>query len=182
VQDSLLIATHLLDIGLGLDDPAFTEGAWQATPLWFSIARGRNLLLATFLLERGCTPEFCLYAAVWNEDLEAIALLLRHGALVDDRSTEGETPLLGAVGWSKFGPAEALLKAGANPDVQDRNGRTALHLMLRKGSGARHFEMFAAHGTRGDIADAEGRTAIDIMRRKKDPIWRDIADRLVANR
>jgi len=179
-QASIEIAAHLLDLGLGLDDPAFSEGAWLATPLWFSISRGRNLALAKFLLRRGCNPNYCLYAAVWNEDLASIALLLGHGALVDDDSAQGVTPFVEAIGWSKFAPAQALLEAGADPDRRDGKGRTALHMMLKKGSAPTHFEMLVTHKARGDIRDADGRTAIELLRRKRDPIWHAIADRLVA--
>ncbi|HEY1607566.1 MAG TPA: hypothetical protein VGF77_18410 [Allosphingosinicella sp.] len=60
--------------------------------------------------------------------------------------------------WSKFGPAEALLEAGADPNVRNKAGATALHIMLKKSSAPEHFQLFARHGARGDIADAEGRT------------------------
>lgn len=166
----------LLRLGLGIDDAAFTEGAWKATPLWHAISRGRNLVLAEHLLTLGCDPNFCLFAAAWNEDRAAIRLLLAHGADIEEGA--GETPLLGAVAWSKFGPAEELLIGGANPDAQDATGRTSLHLMLKKGSAAEHFRMFARHGARGDIPDGEGRTAAELLRRKRDPDYRAIADGL----
>ncbi|MFM8375045.1 MAG: hypothetical protein ACKN9P_03160, partial [Phenylobacterium sp.] len=51
--DGLATASILLELGLGLDEPAFTEGEWRATPLWHAISRGRNLDLARFLLSRG---------------------------------------------------------------------------------------------------------------------------------
>ena len=31
-------ADLLLELGLGLEDAAFTEGEWKATPLWFAIS------------------------------------------------------------------------------------------------------------------------------------------------
>ncbi len=49
-ESSIRTADLLLALGLGLEDPAFTEGEWQATPLWFAISRGRNLALAEHLL------------------------------------------------------------------------------------------------------------------------------------
>lgn len=176
----IAMAELLLGLGLGLDEAAFTEGEWRATPLWFSIARGQNYPLAEYLLKRGCNPDFCLFAAAWNEDRATIRLLLTHGADIEEGAGRGETPLLGAVGWSKFGPAEELLDGGANPDARDGKGRTALHLMLRKGSAAGHFAMFVAAGARGDIADAEGRTAVELLRRKRDPVWKGIAEGLVS--
>lgn len=171
-------ADLLLGLGLGLNDAAFTEGAWKATPLWHAVSRGRNLALVEHLLKLGCDPDYCLFAAAWNEDRAAIRLLFAHGADIEEGAARGETPLLGAIAWSKFGPAEELLIGGANPDFQDPKGRTALHLMLKKGSAAEHFAMFVRHGARGDIPDGEGRTAAELLRRKRDPGYHAVADRL----
>jgi hypothetical protein len=179
-EDSIRTADLLLELGLGLEDPAFTEGEWQATPLWFAIAHGKNLALAAHLLKLGSTPRYCLFAAIWNEDRQVIRLLLRHGANVDEDSAPGETPLMGAVAWSKFGPAEELLDAGADPNARNAKGDTALHLMLRKGSPIEAFRLVARHGARGDIPDAQGRTAAMILRRKRDPDFRALADELAA--
>ena len=176
---SLRTADLLLELGLGLDDPAFTEDAFLATPLWYAISWGQNLALAEHLLERGARPNNCLFAAAWNHDRAAIRLLLAHGAEVDELAG-GETPLLGAVGWSRFGPAEELLIGGADPNAVDRKGRTALHMILAKGSAAEHLRLFARHGARGDIPDAEGRTAAQILRRKRDPGLRELAETLAT--
>ena len=92
----------------------------------------------------------------------------------------GETPLLGAVGWSRFGPAEELLIGGADPDARDGKGRTALHLMLKKGSAAEHFAMFVRAGARGDIPDDKGQTTAAILGRKRDPAWWEIAEGLAT--
>jgi hypothetical protein len=180
VEDSIRTADVLLGLGLGLEGPAFTEGEWKATPLWFAIAHGKNLPLATHLLKLGSTPFYCLFAAIWNEDRDAIRLLLSFGANVDEDGAAGETPLMGAVAWSKFGPAEELLDAGADPDARNPKGDTALHLMLRKGSPIEAFRLFARHGARGDIPDAKGQTAAMILRRKRDPDFRALADDLAS--
>ncbi|ATQ43539.1 hypothetical protein CSW64_14560 [Caulobacter mirabilis] len=179
-EASLRTADVLLAVGLGLNDPAFTEGAWRATPLWHVISRGRSVKLAQHLLALGADPDYCLFAAVWNDDHAAIRLLIANGADIEEGADRGDTPLLGAVSWSRFGAAETLLKAGANPDARNAKGETALHMMLRKGSAPEHFGLFARHGARGDMPDAGGRTAADLLRRKRDPAYRAAAERLSA--
>lgn len=178
--DSVRTADVLLALGLGLDAPAFREGEWQATPLWFAVSRGRNLPLAAHLLGLGANPNFCLFAAAWNHDRAAIRLLLAHGADIEEGAARGDTPLLGAVAWSRFEAAEELLIGGADVNARSDKGLTALHMMLKKGSAPEPIAMFARHGARGDIAGPDGRTAADILRRKKDPAYRALADTLAT--
>lgn len=178
-EASVRTAEVLLKHGLPLDAAAFTEGAWQATPVWFCISRGRNLALAAWLLARGASPDFSLWAAAFNRDLEAIRLLVGAGAKLEDTSVD-ESPFLGAVQWSHFDAAEELLKLGADPNARDSKGMTALHAMLKKSSDAEHFQMLARYGARGDIPDAEGRTVAQLLRRKRDPVLRQVAETLAS--
>ena len=166
--DAVRTADVLLHAGLDIDEPAFSEGNWRATPLWYAVARGQNLTLARHLLERGAGPNHCLWAAAYRDDLPAIKLLVAAGADVDP-VTEDETPFLSAVKRSRFRAAKLLLELGANVDFQDRRGMTALHYMLRKGSDKRHLRMVIARGARLDLADRKGATAAEILRRKRDP-------------
>ena len=177
-QASIATAQTLLGLGFSVDKEAFTEGAWRATPVWYAIGRGRNLALAEFLLAGGCDPNHCLFAAAYNHDLEALHLLARYGATIDDPSA-GETPFLGAIGWSHFAEAEELLKLGADVNAKALDGRTALHMLLKKGSDKAHFPMLIAHGAQGDIPDKTGATARQIMRRKQDPDFRAMAEQLL---
>jgi hypothetical protein len=165
---SIKTADVLIAAGLDINDAAFTEAHWRATPLWCAIGRGRNLALARHLLELGCDPEHCLWAAQFARDPEAIRLLVGHGAKIDPVHEEG-TPFIAAVMWSHFEEAEVLLELGANVDAKNRDGLTALHLMLKKGSDKAHFAMLIGRGPRGDIPGPDGLTAIELMRRKKDP-------------
>jgi ankyrin repeat protein len=171
--DSVKTAETLLAAGLDLDREAFREGEWKATPLWFAIARGENLPLAELLLERGCDPNHCLWAAAFRSNLEAIRLLVRHGARLDD-CVENETPFLAAVKTSRFDAAEELLRLGADPNFRDPRGMTALHYMLKKTSDAKHFAMLLAHGARPDIPDPKGVTALAALARKKAPAFRRV--------
>lgn len=179
--DALPLAEALLDFGIDVNAAAFTEGTWRATPLWYAVARGNNIDLGRYLLASGSTPEHCLWAAVYNEDLDMVALLIEAGARLD-AVAEQETPLLHAVKYSRFHGAEALLEAGADPDYRDVRGMTALHYMLKKNSDIRHFGMFAARGARGDIPDREGRTAFAILSRKRDPAFQAVASRLTEDK
>ena len=178
-RDAVRTADVLLAAGLDLNGEAFREGSWRATPLWYAIARGRNLPLAKHLLGRGADPNHCLWAAGFNDDVAAIRLLLAHGADVDPVA-EDETPFLAAVKTSHFASARVLLEHGADPDFRDSRGMTALHYMLKKSSTPEHFAMLARHGARGDVPDARGATAAALLARKRDPRLRRVAELLAT--
>src|SRR5438552_1852751 len=132
-ERSLGLAQYLLGLGFDIDQPAFVEGPFKATPLWYAISRGRNLPLAKVLLKEGSTPEYCLWSAAFHDDVDAIDLLIKHGARVDPVA-EDETPFLGAIKWSHFAAAERLLRHGANVNFQNSKRMTALHFLLKKNS------------------------------------------------
>jgi hypothetical protein len=177
--DGVRTADVLLDAGLDLNEAAFREGGWRATPLWYAVARGANLTLARHLLARGSDPNHCLWAAAYRDDVAAIRMLVGAGADVDPVAEDG-TPFLHAVRTSHFRAARALLELGANVDFQDSRGMTALHYMLRKASDERHFRMVVGHGARGDLPDRTGVTALQSMQRKRAPGFRRLAARLAA--
>ncbi len=174
--DSVKTAGFLLSAGLDINQEAFSEGDWKATPLWYAIGRGENLTLAKYLLERGSDPNHCLWAA---QNVAAIKLLVASGADID-AVAEDETPFLGAVKWSRFRKAKALLDLGADVNFQDSRGMTALHYMLKKGSEERHFRTMIKHAARGDLPNSEGATAAEIMMRKRAPTLRNMATQLSA--
>jgi uncharacterized protein len=175
--DSVRTADVLLSAGIDINQEAFREHNWRATPLWYAVARGQNLHLAKHLLQRGSDPNHCLWAAAHRDDIAAITLLLQHGADID-AVAEDETPFLSAVKSSHFRAAEALLERGASVNFQDSRGMTALHYMLKKDSDKRHFRILLRFGARGDIQDEKGDTAAEIMSRKRDPDFRRMANEL----
>jgi uncharacterized protein len=164
---ALALAGRLLDGGLDVNAPAFVEGIFQATPLWYAIARGRNLPLARFLLKRGSTPENALWAAAFAEDVAAIDLLVRSGASLDP-VTEDETPFLTAIKWSRFVGAERMLHHGANVNFQNSKGLTALHLVLKKNSDRRHVEMLLRYGADPTLRSRDGKSPLDLVRNRRD--------------
>jgi uncharacterized protein len=174
-QSSIRTADVLMAHGIDLHDHAFTEGRWRATPVWYCVAFGRNLKLAEHLMRLGASPQYSLYAAAYNRDTDAISLLVQYGADIEEPSGHGETPFLGAIGWSHFEAAAAMLACGANVNAQNDRGMTAAHMMLKKGSDYEHFELLARHSARFDLPNKDGVTAEEIMLRKRDPRFRALA-------
>lgn len=166
VANSVKTADVLLRAGLDINTEAFREGDWKATPLWYAVSRGENLMLAKHLLQHGSDPNHCLWAAAFRDDIAAIKLLVSAGAKVD-AVAEDETPFLSAVKVSHFTAAKALLALGANIDFQDRKGMTALHYMLKKDSEVKHLRMVIEHGACGDLPNKGGVTVAQLLQRKR---------------
>ncbi|MBV9270674.1 MAG: ankyrin repeat domain-containing protein [Candidatus Eremiobacteraeota bacterium] len=173
--DSIKSVDVLIDRGLPINGEAFREGEWKATPLWYAVARGKNLKLARHLLKRGATPEYCLWAAAYNDDAAAVHLLVHEGASIDAVHGDGDTPLVFAVRWSRFGAARELLKCGADPNYQDKLGNTALHYMLKKRSDPSCIRMLIDYGARLDLPNREGTTAHRLLSRSRDVRYRELA-------
>lgn len=180
IRDSIKTAEILLSHGIDINAPAFTEGAWQATALWYAVAFGKNIDLARYLLQHGSSPQHCLFAAAYNNDIAAIRLLARHGAEIDPE-TEDATPFLAAIQWSRFAAAEEFLKLGADPDYQNSKRMTALHYLLKKSADKAHIRMLLKYGARIDIENRDGVTAQAIMERKRDPEYRRMAAKARGN-
>jgi catechol 2,3-dioxygenase-like lactoylglutathione lyase family enzyme len=172
---SVKTAGVLVDAGIDPQAPASRERDWLATPLWYAISRGRNRMLARWLLERGVDPEHCMWAAAFSDDVAAVRLLARYGATLDPVH-EGATPFFFAVQWSRFAGARALLELGANVDFQDARGRTALHLVLKKDSGIDVVRLLLDYGARPDLPDRDGVTARTLLAKRRDPAYRRLAE------
>jgi uncharacterized protein len=174
VADSIRTAEVLLDAGLEINQEAFSEKDFKATPLWYAVAFGQNLKLAEFLLRRGSVPHYCMWAAAYNDDAAAIRQLVANGAAINPVA-EDATPFLFAIQWSRFVAAEQLLKLGADVDFSNSKKMTALHYLLKKGSDKKYVRMLMKYGARGDIPDGKGDTAGEIMSRKKDADFKRMA-------
>jgi uncharacterized protein len=172
--DSIGTARVLLNAGLNINQEAFREGEFRATPLWYAIGHGQNVKLAEYLLKQGSSPQHCMWAAAYNDDAAAIRLLVANGATINPVA-EDATPFLFAIQWSRFAAAEQLLRLGADVDFQDSKKMTALHYLLKKGSDKKYVRMMMAYGARGGLKNASGATAAEIMSRKKDPAFRRMA-------
>jgi uncharacterized protein len=176
---SVRTAGVLLDAGIDVNEPAFEEENFKATPLWFAIAFGENLPLAHFLLHEGSSPQYCLWAAVNRDSPESIRLLLDHGARIP--SGPEASLLTAAILWNKFVAMRELLHLGLDPNFRDDKGMTPLHYLLKKGADRKHIKAVIDAGARGDIPNAKGDTAIAIMRRKRDRAYHRLAEQLAQH-
>lgn len=90
-------------------------------PTWlgFLLAKGADPNIGN---NRGVTP-LMLAANLGFE--EGVAMLVEHGARLNDADVTGETPLITAVHRHDLVTMRTLLKAGADPDRADSSGRSA---------------------------------------------------------
>ncbi|RZL92011.1 MAG: ankyrin repeat domain-containing protein [Variovorax sp.] len=103
------------------------EGDFRATPLWYAVARGENLPLARFLVQRGANASYSLWAAVWRDDDEMCRALLKAKPKLDLRA-HGETPIFYAARLKRLKTLALLIEAGANSAVSDFRGRDAVDI------------------------------------------------------
>jgi ankyrin repeat protein len=119
--------TVLLEAGADLERAvpmAEDEGEFRATPLWYAVARGENLPLVRFLLERGADASYSLWAAVWRDDPVLCRELLNTNPRLNLRA-QGETPIFYAARLKRLKTLDLLIAAGADPTVPDPQGRDA---------------------------------------------------------
>ena len=158
------LVSFLLDSGLDIEQEG-GAGPDLCRPIWFATARGRNATLVKYLIERGAKPTG-LYAAGWWEDIKILNMLVDAGA--NKEIVVGVTPFLACWGWTKFKAAKALALKGANVNVQDKRGRTALHIGIEKEFDPALLKWLVQHGASPDIPDREGVTAREKASRKRD--------------
>jgi ankyrin repeat protein len=121
---ALLAAGADLEGAVPMDED---EGDFRATPLWYALARGRNLPLVRFLLKRGADASHPLWAAVWYDDEDLCRALLKAKPRLDLRA-HGETPIFYAARLQHLKTLSLLIDAGADPGIKDDQGRNALDI------------------------------------------------------
>ncbi|VVE71902.1 ankyrin [Pandoraea captiosa] len=120
----------LLDAGAPLEGAVPTEadaGDFQATPLWYAVARGENRPLVEFLLRRGANPSHSLWAAVWRDDDAMCRALLEFTPTLNLRA-HGETPIFYAARLQRLATLRLLIDAGADPSIVDDRGRDCVDI------------------------------------------------------
>jgi len=126
--NGLKTVAALLKAGAGLEDIVpmdEDEGDFRANPLWYAVARGENLPLVRFLIQRGADASFSLWAAVWRDDATLCRALLAARPRLNLRA-HGETPLFYAARLQRLKTLALLIEAGADPAIADDRGRDAV--------------------------------------------------------
>ncbi|CAE6768134.1 hypothetical protein R69927_06812 [Paraburkholderia domus] len=120
--------TTLLEAGADLEQAVpmdEDEGDFRATPLWYAVARGENLPLVEFLLQRGANASYSLWAAVWRDDDDVCRALLQSKPELNLRA-HGETPIFYAARLQRLATLALLIDAGADPSIPDSVGRDSV--------------------------------------------------------
>lgn len=127
--NGIATVTVLLDAGTPLEAavPMADEGDFKATALWYAVARGINLPLVCFLLKRGADGSYALWSVVNQDNAEMCRKLLRSKPRLNLRA-HGETPLFSAARLKRLRTLTLLVEAGADPSIQDNQGRDAVQI------------------------------------------------------
>ena len=118
-----------IEAGVDVNKPINQDGQ---TPLFYAgDAKLIDQLLcagsdARVLDAKGRTPLFpCFFHS--GRDAKAVRLFVKHGVLLNTQDNEGNTALMMAVTKDSNG-VQALLDAGADPNVKNKAGKTALQI------------------------------------------------------
>jgi len=171
-RPSLDKTTGLKLIAILLDAGANPNLQLKLFPPYRSLRDDRG---ADTLLSIGTTP---LIRAAKAGDIDAMKLLIAHGAKVDLPTATGITPLMAAAGNGSVNldtrgrykteaqaieAVELLVKSGANINARDRGGQTALHGAATWGWNGL-VKSLAANNVDLTAKDTQGRTAADIAK------------------
>lgn len=107
--------------------------------------------------DKAGVPLLCLAARFKHRNV--VELLLECGADINAQSDDrGYSPLMDSAQQGDEGLLSYLLERGSNPDLQSKDGQTALVLAVGR-SDASIVSMLLAHGASPDISDKLGLTA-----------------------
>jgi len=155
------IAALLLEAGA---DPGLRTKSWshEIDAAYLAVSSGQTEILK-LLLARGANATEALSAAAWKEAPEAAEIALRHGARVDEATSNGLPLLNDLVRWGQFKLAHRLLAQGADPNRADEKGWTSVHQAASRGNEGM-FRALIDKGGDPRLRDKDGLTPLDVAR------------------
>jgi ankyrin repeat protein len=136
-------------------------GPYKGTPVLHFAAWG-NITVAGALLENGANPNLGFGNALWREPGEMAKLFLSHGADPNGREPSGQPLLNSRIHWNLPSVVLWLLENGADPNLTDSGGNTALHEAAKKGINPKVVQALLDSGANLQAKNAAGQTALDV--------------------
>ena len=172
MHNSCQVLPVLVELGADLNARRVGYPLWQVTPesadtpLHVAIER-RSRDAAIMLIEMGANPDIQdvlhgrspLHMAAIFGTSDIVSALVRHGAKVNVRAANGETPMLLALAKSDFETVRILHDCGTGAHLRSASGHSPLHMAVKN----RHIEVIAglAKGDTGaNVRDENGDTPL----------------------
>lgn len=138
------IAEALLEAGA--DPNALTKGWSHQLNVTYFAANSGHLELFELLLDRGADPTQALPSAAWRKSMDFAEAALRHGADLNHRFEQDRPILNELIRWGQVQQALWMLEKGADPNVPDERGWTAVHQAASRGNERLWKAVLAAGG------------------------------------
>ncbi|EDQ84452.1 uncharacterized protein MONBRDRAFT_30228 [Monosiga brevicollis MX1] len=121
-----------------------------------------------------------LHWACFNDHVEVVEMLLKHGADAKAKTNFGWTPLHWACREGRVEVVEMLLEHGVDTDAKTDDGQTPLHTVCTPISVNRKvIRQLLRHGADPDARDLTGARPLDLLIRG-DPIERELIEELLG--
>ena len=127
------VMPDFIEAGVDVNKPINQDGQ---TPLFYA---GNAKLIAQLLRAgadarvrdaKGRTPLF--FCSFYGDRSEMVRLLMQRGIRINTQDNEGNTALMMAVMMGETTGVQALLDSGANPNIKNKAGKTALQIAKEK--------------------------------------------------
>jgi ankyrin repeat protein len=159
------IASMLLNTGAD-GNSCEQVGPYPSTSVLHFAASG-NFPVAETLLSHGCNPNLGFGQCLWREPSRMAELFLSHGADVNFRESSGQPLLNSRIHWNLPSVVLWLLKNGADPNLADDRGNTALHEAAARGINPKVIQAILDRGGRKTTRNEEGKTPLALAKEKK---------------
>jgi len=160
-DERLAVATLLLENGA---DPNARTKSWshEVDTAYFA-ASANNKQIFELLLRNGAGANAALPSTLWRKEMDLAEIAMDHGAHPDQALCENRPVLNELVRWGQVTPVLWLLSKGANPNIPDERGWTAVHQAASRGN---EKMLKAILDAGGDLSrkDKQGYTPLVIAR------------------